>query len=278
MIQREAWEGAARPSPGPAAGPPSAPCRGEVGGTDVSDLRILPHSSAHVGPAVDGGPRFGSRARAPRTRLNQALTVASGASSASIDPWGDGAERPPARRDVEPVRYRSEPQEVEVTPSAWGAARHDAFGPKHSQSEGAGAVTADDPVHLVVDLRAKALPASTGDASSNYGLGTSWGSNWRDSAQGWVPDQYGAAMWRPVVATTEDLAVWDVRTYLGIVTAEVAVEAHGGDFKQLGATLTRAREMGTEGLVEEAIARGAHAVRCTSLFCVIKVLLFQFVF
>ena len=145
-------------------------------------------------------------------------------------------------------------------PSAWGAARHDAFGPKHSQSEGAGAVTADDPVHLVVDLRAKALPASTGDASSNYGLGTSWGSNWRDSAQGWVPDQYGAAMWRPVVATTEDLAVWDVRTYLGIVTAEVAVEAHGGDFKQLGATLTRAREMGTEGLVEEAIARGAHAV------------------
>lgn len=67
-------------------------------------------------------------------------------------------------------------------------------------------------------------------------------------------------MWRPVVATTEDLAVWDVRTYLGIVTAEVAVEAHGGDFKQLGTTLTRAREMGVEGLVEEAISRGAHAV------------------
>jgi uncharacterized protein YbjQ (UPF0145 family) len=62
------------------------------------------------------------------------------------------------------------------------------------------------------------------------------------------------------VATTEDLAVWDVRTYLGIVTAEVVVEAQGGDFKQLGTTLTRAREMGVEGLVEEAIGRGAHAV------------------
>ena len=60
--------------------------------------------------------------------------------------------------------------------------------------------------------------------------------------------------------TTAELANWDVRTYLGIVTAEVAVEAHGGDFKQLGATLTRAREIGTEGLIEEAITRGAHAV------------------
>jgi len=209
--------------------------------------------------------RYGSRARAPRTRLNQALTVASGASSAEVDPWGDGTERPPARRDVEPVRYRREPEpepEPEPAPrqSQWGAARQDAFGPKTPHARAEEAVTTDDPVHLVVDLRAKALPASTGDASTNYGLGRTWGANWRDSAQGWVPDQYGAAMWRPVVATTEDLAVWDVRTYLGIVTAEVAVEAHGGDFKQLGATLTRAREMGTEGLVEEAIARGAHAV------------------
>ena len=194
--------------------------------------------------------RYGSRARAPRTRLNQALTVASGASSATVDPWGEGTEQPPARSDVEPVRYRSESQpQVE---------RRDSFGPSTSRSSEA--VGSEEPVHLVVDLRPKALPASTGDASNNYGLGTSWGANWGDSAQGWVPDEYGAAMWRPVVATTEDLAVWDVRTYLGIVTAEVAVEAHGGDFKQLGTTLTRAREMGVEGLVEEAIARGAHAV------------------
>jgi uncharacterized protein YbjQ (UPF0145 family) len=200
--------------------------------------------------------RFGTRARAPRTRLNQALTVASGASSASIDPWGDGMERPPARRDVEPVRYRAE----EPAPqSQWGAARQDVFGPRQSDKPAEG-ISGDDPIHVVVDLRAKALPASTGDASSNYGLGRTWGTHWRDAAQGWVPDQFGAAMWRPVVATTAELANWDIRTYLGIVTAEVAVEAHGGDFKQLGATLTRAREMGTEGLVEDAIARGAHAV------------------
>ncbi|NND03180.1 MAG: heavy metal-binding domain-containing protein [Acidimicrobiia bacterium] len=195
--------------------------------------------------------RYGSRARAPRTRLNQALTVASGASSASVDPWGDGAQQPPVRSDVEPVSYRDERTEPE-TPA-------DSFGPTRDSSTKT--VDTGDPVHLVVDLRPKALPASTtGDAKSNYGLGTTWGANWGESAQGWVPDEYGTAVWRPVVATTEDLAVWDVRTYLGIVTAEVAVEAHGGDFKQLGTTLTRAREMGVEGLVEEAIARGAHAV------------------
>ena len=200
--------------------------------------------------------RFGVRARAPRTRLNQALTVASGASSASVDPWGDGMERPPARRDVEPVRFRAEEPTAQ---SEWGAARQDVFGPRQTDKPGGG-VSGDDPIHTVVDLRAKALPASTGDASSNYGLGRTWGTHWREAAQGWVPDQFGAAMWRPVVATTAELANWDIRTYLGIVTAEVAVEAHGGDFKQLGATLTRAREMGTEGLVEDAIARGAHAV------------------
>jgi len=148
------------------------------------------------------------------------------------------------------VRYRAQAEQPPAQP--------DSFGP--SQNRSSSAAGTEEPVHLVVDLRTKALPASTGDASTNYGLGTTWGANWGDSAQGWVPDEYGSAMWRPVVATTEDLAVWDVRTYLGIVTAEVAVEAHGGDFKQLGTTLTRAREMGVEGLVEEAIARGAHAV------------------
>jgi uncharacterized protein YbjQ (UPF0145 family) len=43
-------------------------------------------------------------------------------------------------------------------------------------------------------------------------------------------------------------------------TAEVAVEAPGGDLRQVGATLARGREVGIEGLVQEAIERGAHAV------------------
>jgi uncharacterized protein YbjQ (UPF0145 family) len=63
-----------------------------------------------------------------------------------------------------------------------------------------------------------------------------------------------------VVTTTQQLANWDVHTYLGVVTAEVAVEAPGGDLRQVGATLARGRQVGLEGLVDEAIERGAHAV------------------
>ncbi len=205
--------------------------------------------------------RFGARARAPRTRLNQALTVASGAPHSTIDPWDDAEEVTDQPIEPGPARYRAEPETptaIEPRPSQWGAARRDNFGPAMASSRAL--ATGEEPIHLVVDLRSKAVPATTGDAATNYGLGKTWGSQWRDAAQGWVPDRYGAAVWRPVVATTEDLAIWDVRTYLGIVTAEVAVEAHGGDFRQLGATLTRAREMGVNGLVDEAIARGAHAV------------------
>ncbi len=62
------------------------------------------------------------------------------------------------------------------------------------------------------------------------------------------------------MTTTDQLATWDVDTYLGVVTAEVAVEAAGSDFRQLGSTLARGRHIGIEGLVEEAIERGAHAV------------------
>ena len=67
-------------------------------------------------------------------------------------------------------------------------------------------------------------------------------------------------MWRPVVATTHELSSWDVDTYLGAVTAEVAVEVDTDDYRQMGSTLARGREVGVEGLVEEAIERGAHAV------------------
>ncbi len=116
---------------------------------------------------------------------------------------------------------------------------------------------------VIVDLRdgePAATRLATTDVASHYGLGSTWGRSWRDSAQGWVATPSGEPMWRPVVSTTHELATWDVDTYLGVVTAEVAVDASAGDHRQLGATLARGRELGIEGLVEEAIERGAHAV------------------
>jgi len=117
--------------------------------------------------------------------------------------------------------------------------------------------------HVVVDLRPDAdripgpMPAVR---EADYGLGRRWGAQWQRSAQGWVTAADGRATWRPVVTTTQELGSWDVHTYLGVVTAEVAVEAPGGDLRQVGSTLARGREVGIEGLVDEAVERGAHAV------------------
>ena len=121
--------------------------------------------------------------------------------------------------------------------------------------------TTEEPIHMVVDLRPTVeKPPLPARPTADYGLGNRWGAAWHAAAQGWVRTADGGAAWRPVVATTDDLPKWDIGTYLGVVTAEVAVEAHGGDFRQLGATLARGRQVGMDGLVEEAIERGAHAV------------------
>lgn len=142
--------------------------------------------------------------------------------------------------------------------SEWGSARPTPPAAKPQEPE-----PADAKPHVVVDLRPDAdripgpMPAVR---DTDYGLGRRWGAEWHRSAQGWVTGADGRATWRPVVTTTQELANWDVHTYLGVVTAEVAVEAPGGDLRQVGATLAKGRQVGIEGLVDEAIERGAHAV------------------
>lgn len=139
--------------------------------------------------------------------------------------------------------------------SEWGAARQ-------PSAVSARRVEEESP-HVVVDLRPDAdripgpMPAVR---EADYGLGRRWGADWQRSAQGWVTGVDGRATWRPVVTTTQELTSWDVHTYLGVVTAEVAVEAPGGDLRQVGVTLARGRQVGIEGLVDEAVERGAHAV------------------
>ncbi len=196
----------------------------------------------------------------PRSRLDQALTVARRPVQGSGDPWA-GAD----------------PGAKEPTPrplSEWAAARPDAgidhtgapgtsFGPSTTTVAPPETLPSAEPVHFVIDLRPEAekarsrLPASRG---GDFGLGRRWGAEWHRAAQGWIVGTDGRAAWRPVVSTTGELSSWDVDTYLGVVTAEVAVEATGGDFRQLGATLARGREVGLQGLVDEAVERGAHAV------------------
>lgn len=148
--------------------------------------------------------------------------------------------------------------------SEWGSARKPAVETAVPPApEPTPAATPDPSPHVVVDLRPDAdripgpMPAIR---EADYGLGRRWGAEWQRSAQGWVTGPDGRTTWRPVVTTTQELANWDVHTYLGVVTAEVAVEAPGGDLRQVGATLAKGRQVGLEGLVDEAVERGAHAV------------------
>ncbi|MFQ5555482.1 MAG: heavy metal-binding domain-containing protein [Acidimicrobiia bacterium] len=183
------------------------------------------------------------------------------------DPWGDPLPDERSRTE-EPAAFTTATRST-VARSEWGAARaeqHEVAPPEPVATTVSPDVehrTAPDR-HVVFDLRHPAPdphpPATRQPAASDYGLGQRWGSSWRDAAQGWVSGNDGRPVWRPVVSTTEHLASWDVDTYLGIVTAEVAVEAGGDSFRKLGDTLARGRAVGIDGLVEEAIERGAHGV------------------
>lgn len=118
------------------------------------------------------------------------------------------------------------------------------------------------PEEIVIDLRpqtaAVEVPART--TETDYGLGRSWGSEWNASAQGWVDRCPSGSTWRPVVTTTDDVPQWGIDTYLGVIAGESAVESHLTDSTLLGAALAEGREISLHGLIEAAVARGAHAV------------------
>lgn len=109
---------------------------------------------------------------------------------------------------------------------------------------------------IVIDLRAPDLPASeVSEEGGDYGLGRSWGTEWPAAAQGWVGDD-----WRPVVTTTDGFPDWEVETYLGVISGESAVHAHLSDEELLGASLDEGRAVAQRGLIDAAVARGAHAI------------------
>lgn len=97
-----------------------------------------------------------------------------------------------------------------------------------------------------------------------------WGDLWRNSVQGWVRQDDGTKIWRPIVTTTTTVPNWEIDTNLGMVTGEsaCAVESEGvramvedrdGNVA-LRRILERDRAAAADGMVAEAVARGAHAV------------------
>ena len=79
---------------------------------------------------------------------------------------------------------------------------------------------------------------------------SNWASKWAESAQGWVVGSDGETTWRPIITTAQTLDGWDAETYLGLVCGEAVV----ADDLSAGRTSALAR------MVEEGLARGAHAL------------------
>ncbi|MGI9649125.1 MAG: heavy metal-binding domain-containing protein [Acidimicrobiia bacterium] len=97
-----------------------------------------------------------------------------------------------------------------------------------------------------------------------------WGDLWRESVQGWVREEDGTKVWRPIVTTTTAVPNWEIDTNLGMVTGESACALDEARFGTLlrsraGADSLRQeladdRRRAQEAMVREAVARGAHAV------------------
>ncbi len=89
--------------------------------------------------------------------------------------------------------------------------------------------------------------------------GIEWGSRWQETAQGWV-DEAGRTTWRPIVSTSHALAQWDVDTYLGLVSGDALASAAAAE-----TGIASARAAAVQRMLDDAVARGAHAVVGTSL-------------
>ena len=163
----------------------------------------------------------------------------------------DDAGAPPDDASTTAPAPTSEPDVQPASPQAESAAT--------AGAEGVPSPPQPSPMDLPWPSAAETPAASDEAAAWSMGAdrsGTSgWGALWRQSAQGWVEDPAGRAVWRPIVTTSATLSEWEVDTYLGLVTGELAISSDN-----LEGGLRSARQDAVERMVDDALARGAHAV------------------
>ena len=83
-----------------------------------------------------------------------------------------------------------------------------------------------------------------------------WGAKWQESLQGWVPDDQGQRVWRPIVTTSQELNDFVIEKYLGVVFGDASVDLSAATEQ----AISNARQVATAAMVAEAMTRGAHAV------------------
>lgn len=88
-----------------------------------------------------------------------------------------------------------------------------------------------------------------------------WGIKWTESRQGWIDDESGQQMWRPIVTTSQELSDFAIDEYLGVVFGDTTVSLATAS----SLAIADARNAASQAMVSEAMTRGAHAVIATSI-------------
>ena len=94
------------------------------------------------------------------------------------------------------------------------------------------------------------------ETSQEAAVSDEWGAKWQESLQGWVPDEDGQRVWRPIVTTSQELSDFVIEKYLGVVFGDATVDVSEASEQ----AISRARQTATAAMVAEAMTRGAHAV------------------
>ena len=97
-----------------------------------------------------------------------------------------------------------------------------------------------------------------------------FGSTWSSTVRGWVIDDLGNTVWRPIVTTTDMVPNWEIDSTLGMVTGEatLGLDTHAvgrmlgepGGRRNLEQRVHLDRTAAQQAMIEDAVARGAHAV------------------
>lgn len=183
-------------------------------------------------------------------------------------PWNETA--------IRFVPEADDPEAVEVAKTANVAAAADSVAAAAQAAAAASAAVAraisdrgTESEWMVVEAETSPAPTTQQPTPTEHAA-PEWGDLWRNSVQGWVRQADGTKVWRPIVTTTTSVPNWDIDTNLGMVTGEsaCAVDANGlGAIVQseagkdsLTRTLERDRAAAQAAMVDESVARGAHAV------------------
>jgi hypothetical protein len=114
----------------------------------------------------------------------------------------------------------------------------------------------DDPATAVDETEAVAPESEAAAVAIDSPV--AWGTRYREAHQGWIEDDEGRSTWRPIVTSGASVAGWDIDIYLGMVSGDVTLDPEGPG--TIANEVATARERAGRRMLDEALARGAHAV------------------